>query len=87
MQLGGVRHQGWWFGGGGCRRDTFKYEKNKTLLLVLKTYKEVKSHSSEESEDKVAEEERDNDENYKYVYCFLVERAPARSRLWNGGWG
>ena len=54
-------------------------------LLVLKTFKEVKPHSSEESEDKVVEGERDKydiDEHY-----FLMGRAPARSRGWNLGWG
>ena len=47
--------------------------------MVLKTYKEVKPHSSEESEDKVVEGERDNYDNDDYVYYFLLERAPARS--------
>ena len=46
--------------------------------MVLKTYKEVKPHSSEESEDKVVEGERDNDDNDEHVYYFLMERAPAR---------
>ena len=32
---------------------------NENLLLVLKTYKEVKPHSSEESEDMVVEGERE----------------------------
>ena len=48
-------------------------------MLVLKTYKEVKPHFSEESEDKVVEGERDNDDNDEYVYYFLMERSPARS--------
>ena len=55
--------------------------------MVLKTYKEVKPHYSEESEDKVVDGERDNYDNDEYVYYFLVERATARSRGWNGGWG
>ena len=53
--------------------------KIKTLILVFKTYKEVKPHSSAESEDKVVEGERDNDDNDEYVYYFLMEREPARS--------
>ena len=40
-----------------------KYVKIKTLILVLKTYKEVKPHSSEKIEDKVVERERYNDDN------------------------
>ena len=42
--------------------------------MVLKTYKEVKPHSSEESEDKVVDGDRDNDYNDEYVYYFLMER-------------
>ena len=56
-------------------------------MLVLKTYKEVKPHSSEESEDKVGEREEDNDENDEYVYYFLMERAPVINQGWNKGWG
>ena len=56
-------------------------------MLVLKTYKEVKPHSSEESEDKVVEREEDNDENDEYVYYLLMERALARIQIWSGGWG
>ena len=41
-------------------------------MLALKNYKEVKTHSSEESEDKVVEGERDNYENDEYVYYFLM---------------
>ena len=52
-----------------------------------KKLKEIKPHSSEESEDKVVEGEIDNDDNDEYVYYFLTERAPARSRGWNEGWG
>ena len=48
--------------------------------IGLKTYKEIKPHSSEESEDKVVDGEGDNDNNDEYVYYFLTERAPARSR-------
>ena len=55
--------------------------------MVLKTFKEVKNHSSEEIEDKVVEGERDNYDNDEYVYYLLMERAPATSRGWNGGWG
>ena len=55
--------------------------------MVFKTYKEVKPHSSEEIEDKVVEGERDNDDNDEYVYCLFMERAPARSRGWDGGVG
>ena len=73
-QLGGLRHQGWWFDGGNWRRDTFKDVKNKTLIFVLKTCKEVKPHSSEESEDNVVDGDRDNDENDEYVYYFITER-------------
>ena len=58
---------------------------NENLLLVLKTYKEVKPHSSEESKDKVVEGERDKYDNDEHVYYFLMGRAPARSRGWNGG--
>ena len=47
----------------------------------------IKTYSSEEIEDKVVEGERDNDDNHEYVYYFFMERAPARSRLWNGRWG
>ena len=54
---------------------------------LKKTYKDVKPHSSEESADKVVEGERDNYYNDEYVYYFLMERAPARSRGWNRGWG
>ena len=49
-------------------------------MLVLKTYKEIKPYSSEESEDKVVEGEIDNDDNYEYIYYFLMEIAPARSQ-------
>ena len=52
---------------------------------ILKTYKEVKPHSSEESEDKVVEGERDKYDNDEHVYYFLMGRSPARSRGWNGG--
>ena len=31
--------------------------------------------------------EIDNYDNDEYVYYFLTERAPARSRGWNGEWG
>ena len=55
--------------------------------IGLKIYKEIKPHSSEESEDKVVEVERDNYNNDDYVYYLLMERAPARSRGWNGWWG
>ena len=48
--------------------------------IGLKTYREIKPHYSEESEDKVFEGERDNDDNNEYVYYFLTERASARSR-------
>ena len=58
---------------------------NESMLLVLKTYKEVKPHSSEESEDKVVEGERYKYDNDEQVYYFLMGRAPARSRGWNGG--
>ena len=46
----------------------------------FKIYKEIKPHSSEESEDRVVGGERDNDENDEHLYYFLMERAPARSR-------
>ena len=55
--------------------------------MVLKTYKEVKLHSSEESEDKVFEGERDKYDNDEHVYYFLMGREPTRSLGWNGGWG
>ena len=48
-------------------------------MLVKKTYKDVKPHSSEESADKVVEGEKDNYYNDEYVYYFLMEIAPARS--------
>ena len=69
------------------QRDTLEDGENENLLLVLKTYKEVKPHSSEESEDKVIEGEIDKYDNDEYVYYFLMGRAPARSRGWNLGWG
>ena len=56
-------------------------------MLVLKTYKEVKPHSSEESEDNVVDGERDKYDSNENVYYYLMERAPARSRVWNGTWG
>ena len=55
--------------------------------MVKKTYKEVKPHSLEESEDKVVEGERDKYDNDEHVYYFLMGRASARSREWNLGWG
>ena len=55
--------------------------------MVFKTYKEVKPRSSEESEDKVVEGERDKYDNYEHVYYFIMGRAPAGSRGWNEGWG
>ena len=39
------------------------HSKMAIMLLVLKIYKEVKTHSSEESEDKVVEGERDKYDN------------------------
>ena len=48
--------------------------------MILKTFKEVKPNSSEESEDKVVEGERDKYDNDEHVYYFLMGRAPARSR-------
>ena len=59
----------------------------KAAMLVLKTYKEVKPHSSEEIKDKVVEGERDRYDNDEYVNYLLMERAPVRSLVWNGGWG
>ena len=53
----------WWCGGGDWRRDTFEDGKNENLLMVKKNYKEVKPHSSEESEDAVVEGERDKYDN------------------------
>ena len=50
------------------------------MPLVLKTYKEVKPHSSEEIKDKMVEGERDKYDNYEYLYYFLMYREPARSR-------
>ena len=55
--------------------------------MVLKTNKEVKPESSEESKDRMVEGERENDDNDEYVNYFLMERTPARNRGWNGGWG
>ena len=55
--------------------------------MFKKTYKEVKPHSSEESEDKVDEGERDKHDNHEHIYYFLMKRAPAIIRGWNGGWG
>ena len=46
--------------------------------IGFKTYKEIKPHYSEESEDNVVDRERDNDNNYEYVYYFIMERALAR---------
>ena len=62
------------------------HSKTSKICLFKKIYKEVKSHSSEESEDKLFEGERDNYNNYEYLYYFLIERAPARIQGWNGGW-
>ena len=56
-------------------------------IYWLKKNKKVKPHSSEESEDKVVEVDRDKYDNDDYVYYFLMERAPERIRGWNGGWG
>ena len=50
----------WLCGGGDWRRDKFDDGED---MLVLKTYKEVNPHSSEESEDKVVEGERDKYDN------------------------
>ena len=47
-------------------------------------YMEVKPHSSKVNEDKVVEGDRDSYNNDEYAYCFLVERAPAIIRVWNG---
>ena len=55
--------------------------------MVFKNYKEVKTHSSEEIEYKAVEGYRDNDDNDKYVYYLLMDRAPKRSRGLNWGWG
>ena len=49
-------------------------------ILVFKTYKEVKLHSSEESEDQVVDGEIDNGYNDECVYYFLMEISPARSQ-------
>ena len=57
------------------------------MMLVLKTYKEVKPHYLEEIKGKVVEGERDNYYNNEYVYYLLTEIAPERSQVWNGGWG
>ena len=46
-------------------------EKLKTDICS-KTYKEVKPHISQDSEDKAVKGERDNDDNYEHVYYFLV---------------
>ena len=35
----------------------------------------------------MVEGERENDDNDEHVYYLLMERAPARGRGWNGGWG
>ena len=35
----------------------------------------------------MVEVDRDNDDNDEYVYYLLMEVAPERIRLWNGGWG
>ena len=62
-----------------------KMAKMKTCYWFLKTYKEVKPHSTEESEDKADEGERDKYNNDEHVYYFLMGRAPARIQVWNGG--
>ena len=58
--------------------------------MVLKTYKEVKPHSSEKIKDKVAEGERYNDDNDEYVYYLLMESTFKKPRMeWGvglGGW-
>ena len=66
---------------------TVRYIRRWRKYIGLKTYKEVKPHSLEEIEDKVVDVEIGNYDNDEDVYYFLVERAPARSRGWNGGWG
>ena len=48
--------------------------------MVKKIYKEVKTQSSEESNDKVVERKIYNNDNDEYVYDLLMGIAPARSR-------
>ena len=55
------------------------HSKMAKMILGLKTYKEVKPHSSEESEDKVVEGERGNYGNDEHVYYLLMGRSPERS--------
>ena len=54
------------------------------IYWFFKKNKEIKHNYSEESEDNVVEGERDNDDSDEYVYYFLMDRAPTRSRLWDG---
>ena len=48
-------------------------------MLVLKNFRDVKPHSSEEREYKVVEVEIDNYENDEYVYYLLMERVESDS--------
>ena len=72
------------------RRDTFEDGENENLLLILKTYKEVKLHPLEEIEDKVVERERDKYDNDENVYYFLMggeHLQEAEDGIWDGvGW-
>ena len=68
-------------------RLTVRYIRRRQKYVGLKIYKKLKPHLSEESENSVVEGERYNYDNDEYVYSFLMERAPARIRGWNGGWG
>ena len=61
-------------------RLTERYIQIWQIYIGFKNYKEIKTHSSEEREDKVVEGEIDNDDNDEYAYDFLMGIAPARSR-------
>ena len=55
--------------------------------MVLKTYKELKTHYYEESKYKVVGGDKYNDENDEFVYYSLMEISSAKNWGWNGGWG
>ena len=71
--------------GGGWKRDTFEDVKDKTLILVLKTYKELKLHYSDESKDKVVEGEQDND--WQWWTCILFTHWKSICKNLSMDWG
>ena len=57
---------------------TARYIRRQQNMLVLKIYRKINPHSSEESEDNVVEGESDKYYNDEHVYYFLMERSLAR---------